>query len=96
MEAANVVFRVIPIITVQSRKGPVCSSTIKNKRHSARCFKTGHAPVPATVRTNTHVKSILIEDGRAVGVEVMTAHSDSERINCNREVVLSAGYSIEY
>ena len=65
----------------------------KNKRHSAAdaFLKPAMRRSNLTVRTNTHVKSILIEDGRAVGVEVMTAYSDSERINCTREVLLSAG-----
>jgi len=65
----------------------------KNKRHStATAFlKPAMRRSNLTVRTNTHVKCILIEDARAVGVEVITQHSNSERINCNREVILSAG-----
>ncbi len=43
------------------------------------------------VKTNTRVKRILIENGRAVGVEVSSPYTQSERINCNREVLLSAG-----
>lgn len=65
----------------------------KNKRHStaAAFLKPVMRRSNLTVRTQTHVRCILIEDGRAVGVEVMTAHSDTERINCAREVILSAG-----
>jgi choline dehydrogenase len=65
----------------------------KNKRHStATAFlKPAMRRSNLTVRTNTHVKSILIEDGRAVGVEVITQHSSSERINCHHEVIVSAG-----
>ncbi len=65
----------------------------KNKRHStATAFlKPAMRRSNLTVRTNTHVRRILIEDRRAVGVEVITAHSESERINCTREVILSAG-----
>ncbi len=65
----------------------------KNKRHStATAFlKPAMRRPNLTVRTHTHVKSVLIEDGRAVGVEVMTAHSNTERINCKKEVILSAG-----
>lgn len=65
----------------------------KNKRHStADAFlKPAMRRANLTVRTNTQVSCILIEDGRAVGVEVMTSHSNSERINCTKEVILSAG-----
>ncbi len=44
-----------------------------------------------TVRTNVLVKRVIIEDGAAVGVEVLTQSSNSERINCNKEVILAAG-----
>jgi choline dehydrogenase len=65
----------------------------KNKSHSvADAFlKPAMRRSNLTVRTNTHVRCVLIEDGRAVGVEVITSYSDSERINCNKEVILSAG-----
>lgn len=65
----------------------------KNKRHStATAFlKPAMRRQNLTVRTNTLVRCILIEDGRAVGVEVMTSHSDTERINCSKEIILSAG-----
>ncbi len=65
----------------------------KNKRHStATAFlKPAMRRSNLTVRTNTQVSRILVEHGRAVGVEVITTHSESERINCNREVILSAG-----
>lgn len=65
----------------------------KNKRHStATAFlKPALRRSNLTIRTQTHVRCILIEDGRAVGVEVITAHSDSERINCHKEVIVAAG-----
>ncbi|MDE3254181.1 MAG: GMC family oxidoreductase N-terminal domain-containing protein, partial [Bacteroidota bacterium] len=65
----------------------------KNKRQStaAAFLKPALRRSNLTVRTQTHVRCILIEDGRAVGVEVITAHSDSERINCLKEVILAAG-----
>ena len=65
----------------------------KNKRHStADAFlKPAMKRSNLIVRTNTLVRNILIEDGRAVGVEVITPFSSSERINCNKEVILSAG-----
>lgn len=65
----------------------------KNQRHStADAFLKPVKRRPnLTIRTNTHVRSILIEDGRAVGVEVITSHTDTERINCSHEVILSAG-----
>ena len=65
----------------------------KNKRHSAAdaFLKPAMRRSNLTVRTNTHVRCVLIEDGRAVGVEVITSYSDTERINCSKEVILSAG-----
>lgn len=65
----------------------------KNKRHStaAAFLKPAMRRSNLTVRTNTQVKCILIEDGKAVGVEVITSHSDTERINCIKEIILSAG-----
>lgn len=44
-----------------------------------------------TIKTNTRVNRILIENGRAVGVEVSYGSVTAERVNCYREVVLSAG-----
>ncbi|WP_439506396.1 GMC family oxidoreductase [Sediminibacterium sp.] len=43
------------------------------------------------VKTNTRVKRILIENGAAVGVEIAAPNTNSERINCHKEVLLSAG-----
>lgn len=78
---------------IQEGAGMLQYTIKKNKRHStADAFlKPAMKRSNLTVRTHTQVKCILVEDGRAVGVEVMTAHSDSERINCTREVILSAG-----
>jgi len=44
-----------------------------------------------TIKTNTRVNRILIENGRAVGVEVSYGSVTAERVNCYREVILSAG-----
>lgn len=44
-----------------------------------------------TIKTNTKVNKILIENGRAVGVEVSYGSVVAERINCDAEVILSAG-----
>jgi choline dehydrogenase len=44
-----------------------------------------------TVRTQAQVSQILIENGRAVGVEVLLANGRHERINCTDQVVLAAG-----
>ncbi|MGV3596019.1 MAG: GMC family oxidoreductase [Sediminibacterium sp.] len=68
--------------------------TIKNnQRHStaAAFLKPAMKRKNLTVRTQCQVKSILIENGRAVGVEVMVGQTGSERINCSKEVILSAG-----
>lgn len=68
--------------------------TIKNnQRHStAKAFLKPVMNRPnLTVRTGTLVKRVIIEDGAAVGVEVLTNDSNSERINCNKEVILCAG-----
>jgi choline dehydrogenase len=65
----------------------------KNRRHSAAAafLKPALRRSNLFVRTHTQVKNILIEHGRAVGVEVITSHSDRERINCGKEVILCAG-----
>ena len=44
-----------------------------------------------TIKTNTRVNRILIENGKAVGVEVSYGSVAAERVNCYREVILSAG-----
>ena len=44
-----------------------------------------------TIKTNTRVNRILIENGKAVGVEVSYGSVTAERVNCYREVILSAG-----
>lgn len=65
----------------------------RNRRHStADAFlKPVLRRRNLTVRTHTQVRNILVEQGRAVGVEVMTSHTNSERVNCRKEVLLSAG-----
>jgi choline dehydrogenase len=68
--------------------------TIKNeKRHSgATAFlKPILHRKNLTVLTNTHTKRIVIENDRAVGVEVMTKTQQSQIFYANKEVVLSAG-----
>ncbi|MBL0883411.1 MAG: GMC family oxidoreductase N-terminal domain-containing protein [Chitinophagaceae bacterium] len=68
--------------------------TIKNnKRHSAAAafLKPAMKRKNLTIRTHCQVKTILIENGRAVGVEVMVGQTGTERINCSKEVILSAG-----
>lgn len=64
-----------------------------NRRHStATAFlKPAMKRSNLTVRTDSQVKSVLIENGRAVAVEVMIKNGGTERINCNKEVILSAG-----
>lgn len=64
-----------------------------NKRYSAAAafLKPALRRKNLVVKTNTRVKRILIENGRAVGVEVSSPYTQSERINCSREVLLSAG-----
>lgn len=44
-----------------------------------------------TIKTNTSVKKILIEKGKAIGVEIYTGKNTSEKIFCNKEVILCAG-----
>ncbi|HLD52279.1 MAG TPA: GMC family oxidoreductase N-terminal domain-containing protein [Sediminibacterium sp.] len=64
-----------------------------NKRFSAAdaFLKPAMKRKNLVVKTNTRVKRVIIENGRAVGVEVSSAYTQSERINCNKEVLLSAG-----
>lgn len=68
--------------------------TIKNnQRHSAAdAFLKPILKRPnLKVKTKAYVKRIIIENGKAVGVDVKTSYSESERINCSGEVILSAG-----
>ena len=44
-----------------------------------------------TIKTKTLVKKILIENGKAIGVEIYTGKKTSEKIFCNKEVILCAG-----
>jgi choline dehydrogenase len=68
--------------------------TIKNnKRHSAAdaFLKPALHRKNLTVRTKLLVKKIIVEKGKASGVEVLTNEGDSEKIYCSKEVILSAG-----
>ncbi len=68
--------------------------TIKNnKRHSTAVafLKPAMKRKNLTVKTHTLVKRVIIENGRATGVEVATSYTNSERINCNKEVIVAAG-----
>lgn len=44
-----------------------------------------------TVRTNARVQRVVIENGRAVGVEVGAAKGGKDTLKAHREVILSAG-----
>jgi len=44
-----------------------------------------------TIKTNTSVKKILIENEKAIGVEIYIGKNATEKIFCNKEVILSAG-----
>ncbi len=65
----------------------------KNRRQSAAdaFLKSIKRRSNLTIRTNTQVTRILVENGKAVGVEVISGPVGYERINCSREVLLSAG-----
>jgi choline dehydrogenase len=68
--------------------------TIKNnRRHStATAFlRPAMTRSNLTVRTNVMVKQIIIEKEKATGVEFFTGSNSTEKIYCNKEVVLSAG-----
>jgi choline dehydrogenase len=68
--------------------------TIKNnQRHStaAAFLKPALKRPNLKVKTKAFVTRIIIENGKAVGVDVKTSYSESERINCSGDVILSAG-----
>ena len=68
--------------------------TIKNnRRHStATAFLTPAMLRPnLAVRTKAIVKQIIIENDNAVGVEFFTGSTTTEKVYCNKEVILSAG-----
>ncbi|MBX2972707.1 MAG: GMC family oxidoreductase N-terminal domain-containing protein [Flavobacteriales bacterium] len=66
---------------------------LDNKRQST--YDAFLKPIAARsnlrIRTGAFVKRILIEHDRAVGVEVFTGRDSTERILCNKEVILCAG-----
>jgi len=68
--------------------------TIKNNRRQST-YEAFLQPVRQrsnlTVRTHALVKNIIIENGVAIGVEVFTGSSTTEKIYCHKEVLLSAG-----
>jgi len=57
---------------------------------SAIGYLDGEGPPGLTVRTRVHVARVVIEGGRATGVEVVTP-AGRETIRAAREVILSAG-----
>ncbi|MEO8763128.1 MAG: GMC family oxidoreductase N-terminal domain-containing protein [Ginsengibacter sp.] len=68
--------------------------TIKNnRRHStATAFlKPAMARPNLTVRTKLVVNQIIIEKDAAIGVEIVKGSNNTEKIFCNKEVILSAG-----
>ncbi|MEO6328584.1 MAG: GMC family oxidoreductase N-terminal domain-containing protein [Ginsengibacter sp.] len=68
--------------------------TIKNnRRHSTAIAFLGPAIMRSNliVRTNVMAKQIIIQNDRAVGVEIVTTSDNTEKVYCNKEVLLSAG-----
>jgi len=68
--------------------------TIKNnERHStASAFlKPVMQRTNLTVKTGSHVKKIIIAEGRATGVEVIANAGEAEIYSCSKEIVLTAG-----
>lgn len=68
--------------------------TIKNNKRQSTAvafLKPAMKRKNLTVKTNTLVKRVIIENGRATGVEVSTSYTNSERINCHKEVIVAAG-----
>lgn len=43
------------------------------------------------VLTHTHVKKIIIKNGKAIGVEIMTGKNSTQEFFANKEVIVSAG-----
>jgi choline dehydrogenase len=68
--------------------------TIKDNRRqsTATAFLAPALKRPnLSVRTHAVVKQLLIHDDRIKGVEIVTGKSATEKINCTKEVILSAG-----
>ncbi|MCB9082366.1 MAG: GMC family oxidoreductase N-terminal domain-containing protein [Lewinellaceae bacterium] len=68
--------------------------TIKDgKRHSAAAAFLHPVKQRSnlTILTQTHTTRIILDNGRAVGVEVITPKGTKEIINAGQEVILSAG-----
>lgn len=73
--------------------GYLLGTIYKGRRQStARTFLKGAKGRPnLTIRTDAHVRRVIFEAKRAVGVEVTTDRGASQTLRCNREVVLAAG-----
>ncbi|PSL07444.1 GMC family oxidoreductase [Cecembia rubra] len=68
--------------------------TIKNNiRHStaAAYLKPVLNRKNLTVKTSTHVSRILLENKKAIGVEVILKNGTKKVYTCNKEIILSAG-----
>jgi len=68
--------------------------TIKNnRRHSTATAFLRPALMRSnlTVRTNVLVKQIIIEKDTAIGVEFFKGSNSTEKVYCNKEIILSAG-----
>lgn len=60
------------------------------RRSSATAFLDGAGPA-LEVRLCNHVLRIVVLDGRAVGLEILSGPGSIERIGCTQAIVLSAG-----
>ncbi|GEO12882.1 GMC family oxidoreductase [Microvirga aerophila] len=68
--------------------------TVRNARRSSAAsayIKPIRDRTNLTVTTGAAVKRILLEDRRAVGVELASANGSSSQVRCNRELVLTSG-----
>jgi choline dehydrogenase len=77
----------------QEGAGPFQFTIRGGKRHSAAVafLRPALRRTNLTVMTNTHTNKIIIKNGKAVGVEVMTNKNSSQVFHANKEVILSAG-----
>ncbi|MBB2147044.1 choline dehydrogenase [Pedobacter sp. LMG 31464] len=67
---------------------------IKNgKRNSAAVvfLKPALSRSNLTVLTHTHTKKVIVKNGKAIGIEILTGKNATQEIFANKEVILSAG-----
>lgn len=76
----------------QEGVGLAQQSAADGQRYSSARGYLRPAPAGLTLRTRAHVQRVVVEDGRAVGVELRDRNGQVHLMRAAQEVVLSAGF----